>query len=30
MNPNALEFPQKVYRFLNMLIPHCFFKFIET
>jgi hypothetical protein len=28
-NPNAVEFPQKVSNFLQVLIPHCFFSYIE-
>jgi hypothetical protein len=28
-NPNAVEFPQKVRNFLQVLIPHCFFSYIE-
>jgi hypothetical protein len=28
-NPNAVEFPQKVYNFLHVLIPHCFFSYLE-
>jgi hypothetical protein len=28
-NPNAVEFPQKINNFLQALIPHCFFSYIE-
>lgn len=28
-NPSAVEFPQKVSNFLQVLIPHCFFSYIE-
>lgn len=28
-NPNSVEFPQKVNHFLQVLVPHCFFSYLE-